>query len=274
MEPNTGWILCGAWVWRKKKAAALCEVGQVCEGVNGWLCQQKWWDLIIPIAYELSESPKKHVKGLQSQQLSHDPLSGSEYQTFVGYDLISCVLLVWISPIDQNHKNILVKQRSSSWRTSQCGRKNTLKCEAENLLVDKIQQQDQLQWCREKAFVLDVCTYYTHNFWRSQAFLWWKLRFCSTVLKFCKVFIRCPLWSRTSLSIQWPAEIKSHFTNRQKTAVSFTLQSVNTVGNLCARQITGEVNGTKKRRATVALVRCLVNNRHLDVFITAKFKCL
>lgn len=109
----------------KKKAVALCEVGQVCEGVNGWLCQQKWWDLIIPIAYELSEPPKKPVEGLQSQQLSHDPLSGSEYQTFVKCDLILCVLLVWISPIDQNHKNILVKLWSSCRRTLQCERKKT-----------------------------------------------------------------------------------------------------------------------------------------------------
>lgn len=199
---------------KKKKAAALCEVGQVCEGVNGWLCQQKWWDLIIPIAYELSEPPKKPVEGLQLQQLSHDPLSGSEYQTFVGYDLISCVLLVWIKSYrlkPQEHFSqaaIKLQENFTMW-----GKKNILKCEAENLLVDKIQQQDQLQWCRGRAFELDVYTYYIHNFWRSQAFLWWKLRFCSTVLK---VFIRCPLWSRISLSIQWPSEIKSHFTNRCK----------------------------------------------------------
>lgn len=134
MEPNTGWILCSAWAQRKKKAPALCEVGQVREVVNGWLCQQKLWDLIIPIAYELSEPPKKPVEGLQSQQLSHNPLSGSEYQTFVGHDLISCVLLVWISPIDQNHKNILVKLRSSCRRTLQYGRKKHAKMWSRKLI--------------------------------------------------------------------------------------------------------------------------------------------
>lgn len=40
MERDTGWILCGARGPKKEEAAALCEVGQAREGVNGRLCQQ------------------------------------------------------------------------------------------------------------------------------------------------------------------------------------------------------------------------------------------
>lgn len=247
MEPNTGCILCGAQAQRKKKGRGPLWSGS---GLwRGWLCQQKWWDLIIPIAYELSEPPQKPVEGLQSQQLSHNPLSGSEYQTFVGHDLISCVLLVWISPIDQIHKSILVKLRSSCRRTLQCGRKKHTKMWSRKLISGQDPTTRSVTAVQRGGFfVLDVYTYYIHDFWRSRTFLWWKLRFCSTVLKFCKAFIRCTLWGRTSLSIRWPAEIKSHFTNRHKKLLFHSPYSESTPwSELCACQITGEVNGTKKK---------------------------
>lgn len=77
---STPWIQCthyGAWHsldivpcpgMKKGKAATLCEVGQVCEGVNsGYVSRMMWFDNSHSL-WTL-RAPKKPVKGLQSLQL-------------------------------------------------------------------------------------------------------------------------------------------------------------------------------------------------------------
>ncbi len=114
MECDTDWILCGAWSWRKGRP--FVKWVRSVKGLTvGYVSRMMWFDNSHSL-WTLRE-PKKPVKGLQLLQLSHDPLSGTKYQTFVGSDWMSCVVLIWIS-LKGNHENISVKQWANLMRTS------------------------------------------------------------------------------------------------------------------------------------------------------------
>ncbi len=105
MECDTGWILCGGRAWRKRRQQPFVKWVRSARGLTvAYVSRMTWFDNSHSL-WTLTE-PRKPVAVMLLLQLSHDPLSGTKYHTFVGSDWISCVVLVWIS-LKSNQKLLL-----------------------------------------------------------------------------------------------------------------------------------------------------------------------